>query len=316
VKGKNPELYSIFNSNVDSLLTKNIFATYVPIAASIYMTHKNVPNYYLRRDNSGLTIDKKKFDKLLEVKPEDLSKVKWNSEEKSRRFTKSIGSPGIDMVPTLNGNELTEFEVKLTVVPTHARKKVTEMIIRQNTQFNLAERICYYYFSLLKNDMDFNKLKLFVEKYWKLQKPFILHGLWKTVENTAELDKKNTMDVLCISDFAYLHILLSSPQEKGKDGNYVKTRIGRVVDLIIDWINEYKKHGKMTYKEATEGSKDHLKITLYPVDYHKDLKNIFYNLRLNFEDVMKIIPKKSIDGLGPERRFDASLLFTLAKKSV
>jgi len=315
VKDKQPLLFNIYKSNVDSVLTKNIFATYIPISASIYMSDNNIPNYYLTRDKNGLTIAKKKFEELLNVKPEDLSKIEWNSEERNSRFTKSRGSPGIDMVPILNGTELTELEVKLTVIPTHARKKVTEMIIRQNTQFNLAERLCYYYNSYLPNELNFEKLKQFVEKHWKLQTPFILHGLWKTVESTSELDKKNTMDVLCISDFAYLHMLLSLPQEKGKAGMKVKTRIGRVVDLIIKWINEYKKRDTLTYKEPTEGSKDHLKITLYPVDHHNDLKNVFYNLRLNFDDLMKIIPKKSIGGLGPERRLDASLIYTLAKKS-
>jgi len=314
MKNESAELYGIFQSNVSTVLTKNIFTTYVPISASIYMAEKNIENHYLSRNKTGLIVDKKKFDELLNIELSDLSKIQWKSEARNSRFTHSIGSPGIDMIPVLNGVELMELEVKLTVVPTHARQKVTEMIIRQNTQFNLAERICYHYYSLLKNDMDFDSLKQFVNKYWNLQKPFIIHGLWKTIESTSKLDKKNTMDVVCISDFAYLDMLLSSPQEKSRNGKTVKTRIGRVVDLIINWINEYKKNNTLTYKHDTEGSKDHLKITLYPVDYQEELKKIFYNLRLNFDDVQNIIPKKSLSGLGPERRFDSSLIFTLAQK--
>ena len=314
MKIKSLELYGIFQTNVSTVLTKNIFTTYIPISASIYMAQKKIVNHYLRRDENGLIIDKKKFNELLGIKLNDLNKITWKSEARNRRFSKSVGSPGIDMIPVLNDEELIELEVKLTVVPTHARQKVTEMIIRQNTQFNLAERICYHHYSLLNNKMNFDSLKQFVEKYWKLQKPFIIHGLWKTIESTSELDKKNTLDVVCISDFAYLHMLLISPQEKSRNGKAVKTRIGRVVDLIINWINEYKKHDAITYKGDTEGSKDHLKITLYPVDYQKELKKIFYYLRLNFNDVQKIIPKKSISALGPERRFDSSLIFTLAQK--
>jgi hypothetical protein len=314
MKVKSVELYGIHSSNVSTVLTKNIFTTYIPISASIYMANKNILNHYLRLNKTNLVIDNKKFNELLGISLNELNQIIWKSESKNSAFDKSIGSPGIDMVPVLNGKELLELEVKLTVVPTHAKNKITEMIIRQNTQFNLVERICYYHSSLLNTEMNFKTLKEFVNRYWNLQKPFIVHGLWKTIENKSELDKKNTMDVVCISDFGYLHMLLSSPQEKIHNGKSIKTRIGRVVDLIINWINEYVKYDKLTYKESTEGSKDHLKITLYPVDYQKDLKGFFYNLRLNFDDIMQIIPKESISQLGPERRFDSSLIFTLAQK--
>jgi len=95
----------------------------------------------------------------------------------------------------------------------------------------------------------------------------------------------------------------------------VKTRIGRVVDQIIEWINEFLQKDRITYKDPSQGSKDHLKITLYPVDYNEDLKNTFLNLKLNMEHVQKIIPKSSIEKLDPERRLDQSLLFSMIQQS-
>lgn len=308
-KPKAPELYGIRKTNQKTILTKNLFTIYLPISASIYMSDNNIQNLYLKREGSDLAISRAKFEELLGVGSSELPRISWNSEGRKREFNKSIRAPGIDMLPVLGSKELIELEVKLTVVPTHARKKITEMIVRQNTQFNFAERLCYYYDKFLDKNMNFNKLKRFLEENWKYQNPFIIHGLWKTKEKTPILDEKNTLDVMAISDFAYLHMLLSAPQKKGGE---VKTRIGRVVDLVIGWINEYKNRGSITYKGPSEGSKNHLKITLYPIDYKPELWNVFNNLRLSRGDLLKIVPEGSINALSPERRLDASLMFALS----
>ncbi|MBA7632095.1 hypothetical protein ES703_39637 [subsurface metagenome] len=309
---KDSELYGIKIINLETILTKNVFTTYLPISASIYMSDKGIPTTYLKREESGLVISQTRFEELLGIRSSDFSRISWNSEGRKSSFGKSIRAPGIDMLPVFGRRELIELEVKLTVVPTYAKEKTTEMIIRQNTQFNFAERLCYYYGDFFEKDMDFDKIKNFLEENWLRQNPFIVHGLWKTIRDTPKLDRKNTLDVVVISDFAYLHMLLSAPQTKGMITGAAKTRIGRVVDLIIGWINEYKNQGKMIYKGPLEGSKDHLKITLYPVDYKPELKSVFNNLRLSYEDLLKIVPKKSIKALSPERRLDASLYFALA----
>lgn len=311
---KEPELYRIYKTNVDTILTKNIFTTYLPISASIYMTDKGMKNPYLRVNKNGLAITHEKFEKLMGVKHSDLSDISWNSESRRREFKKSVRAPGIDMMPVLNGKDVIELEVKLTVVPTHAKNKLTEMIVRQNTQFNLTERLCYDYGDLFEDNVDLKQLKDFVEKNWKFQKPFIVHGLWKTKGSSPIFDEKNTLDVLLISDFAYLYMLLNSPLNKKLGKTMAKTRIGRVVDQILEWINEYKNDNKLTYKGPSEGSKDHLKITLYPVDYKPELKKIFTNLRLSLKDLLNIVPRVSIDSLDPERRLDTSLLFVELQK--
>ncbi|MAF44052.1 MAG: hypothetical protein CMI54_07820 [Parcubacteria group bacterium] len=84
----------------------------------------------------------------------------------------------------------------------------------------------------------------------------------------------------------------------------------------MQWLNEYSQHNKLTYLKQDQGSRDHLKITLYPYDFCGELKNIYLSPRLNFRDLLQIIPKKSIRKLSPERRLDASVLFTLASKEL
>ena len=86
MKNESAELYGIFQSNVSTVLTKNIFTTYVPISASIYMAEKNIENHYLSRNKTGLIVDKKKFDELLNIELSDLSKIQWKSEARNSRF--------------------------------------------------------------------------------------------------------------------------------------------------------------------------------------------------------------------------------------
>jgi hypothetical protein len=309
---RDDELYGIHDSNVPTVLTKNIFTTYLPIAASLYMMDNGIKQSYLKLGRSGLVIEEAAFDEIMATDAESLHTAVWNSSAKRASFDKSINPPGIDIIPVMNGEEFLEMEVKLTVVPTFNAEKVTEMIIRQNTQFCFAERLCYYHGSLFGRAVDKAGLIEFYKRNFNKQKPFIVHGLWKTTSG-KELDKQNTLDAMIISDFAYLYILLNSQLEKQQGGRMLKTRIGRIVDNIIGWINEFKQRGILTYREPAQGSKDHLKITLYLVDYKPELKEKFYNLRLGFDDLLKIVPSSSIAALSPERRLDATLLFTLAK---
>lgn len=186
------------------------------------------------------------------------------------------------------------------------------MIVRQNTQFNFAERLCYRYGQYLSTNPTLEELRQLIAEHQDIQQPFIIHGLWKTEGHDSKIDKEHALDVTVISDLAYLKILLSSKLEKNEKGSVVKTRIGRVVDLILKWIKEYKTHDKITYKEESQGSKDHLKITLYPVEHFEPLRSIYNNLRLTFDDLKQIVTSESIKKLSPERRLDGSIIFTLA----
>ncbi len=312
----NEELYGIKKTNVKTVLTKNIFTTYAPVSAAIYLEDHslNIP-YIFIKDNS-LQIEERPFSNLLGVDKNNLKEIRWKSECRNPTYDKSKNAPGIDMGAELDNSFVLEFEVKLTVVPTHAERKVTEMIVRQNTQFNFAERLCYRYGDFFSNNPTVDELNRLIEERSGDQLPFMLHALWKTKGHSSEIDRKNTFDVTMISDLAYLKILLSSSLEKTNKKSEVKTRIGRILNLILGWIKEFKTKGSLTYKEVGEGSKDHLKITLYPVDYHKGLKKIYNNLRINFEQLQTIVPAKSIKELSPERRLDASIIFTLANQGL
>lgn len=306
-------LYGInkFRVKKNDILTKNIFTNYVPISASIYLRDRGMEHHYLQVDAKGeLELAHKKFEDILGVKYSDLPNILWESPGRNKNHVKSIGAPGFDMMPYLGDRQLIELEVKLTVIPAFAEGIVTEMIVRQNTQFGFAERLCYDYDDLLRANMTLDDLRQFVKRASPRQKPFIVHGLWQTQGRKYTLHKKHTMDVMIISDIAYLKVLLGAPHLlHGK-----KTRVGRVLDLLTSWITEFKTKGTITYKGPKEGSKDHLKNTLYLVKHLQILRDVFCKLRLDIEDMKKIVPKESIQRLAPERRLDASLVFTLTEE--
>ena len=306
------ELYGISRHNVDSILTKNRFSTYLPISAAIYMSDMEMNLIYLSTENNNFTITSKSFQDLLGVTQEQLHQIEWYSQGRNSRHTASVNAPGMDMIPLFNNRELVELEVKLTVVPTHNRRKITEMIVRQNTQYSLAERICYHYNELLSTDVSLETLRNLVRQNWRLQKPFIIHGFWKTIEETSRLDLDHTFDVEVISDLAYLSILLNSTLYE--NGNL--TRIGRVLNDILGWINEFKDHRTITYKEEDQRSKDHLKNTIWLMDHASDLGRYLNSPRLNFEDIKRIVPMNSVEKLSPERRVDASIIYTLLMDQV
>ncbi len=302
------ELYGIEHTAVKTVLTKNIFTTYMPVSVAIYMDDKGLKIPYIYVHSGKLAIKEVPFSALLGIKKQDLSKVTWENEFRNPHHTKSIRPPGIDMAALIDNQPKAIFEVKLTVVPTHAERKVTEMIVRQNTQFSFIERLCYAFGEKLDSSPSIVKLNKIILTQENNQHPFILHALWKTKGHTHMIDENHAFDVSMISDLAYLKILLSAPLQKGT----AKTRIGRVIEHFLTWITEFKTKGKLTYKDIHQGSRDHLKITLYMTDYLPALAKLYYNLRLKMEDLQKIILPTSIKKLAPERRLDSSIIFTLS----
>lgn len=303
------ELFGIYHTNSEeSLMTKNVFTTFFPISAALYLSSKNRPVQYLLVRNNQLVSEEIMFENAIGVSRDDLRDISWDREIHPKKFKSSEHAPPVDMVPTLDGKQKLELEVKLTVVPTFANNKVTEMIVRQNTQFTFAERMVYYHKNAIDNvPVSTDTLRRAVRNSSESQKPFILHGLWQTVGTTGTLNEVNTADVFLISDYAYLWMILNSPLIR----NRTPTRIGRVENRIRTWIENYLETGVMRYKESSGQSVDHLKIALYPSDHLEELKGRYKRLRLGLKDLTTIIPKASIKKISPERRLDASILYTI-----
>lgn len=103
------ELYCIKKTNVNSVLSKNIFTTYVPISAAIYLDDNNKTLYYLNVHANNLRVSNKYFRELLGVTSEQLKSIKWLSESRNPAYNKSVRAPGIDMGSELEGNFLIEL---------------------------------------------------------------------------------------------------------------------------------------------------------------------------------------------------------------
>ncbi len=304
-------LYGIRKTNqTKSLMSKNVFPTFFPVAASLYLTDKGKPINYIHVRDGNLVTGHIGFADALQLDKNRLPDVIWHKEARPDRFGQSSYGPPADIVPVLDGKHGLEMEVKLTVVPTFSRPKVTEMVIRQNTQFTFTERLAYCHRDLLESiPVSLETLQRAVRNSDDVQLPFILHGIWQTMGNTHKLNKANTADVYMISDFAYLLMLLRIPQDR----NGIPTRVGRVIGRIRTWLTDYFETGALAYKSSSGQSVDHLKVSLYPSDHLEDLKASYYAMRLDLDDVKAIVPPQSILDISPERRLDASLAFTLCR---
>ncbi len=299
------ELFGIHQTNVDTVVSKNRFATFFPVSTALYLSSKDRPIKYLRINNGELDVTEIMFERAIGVDSDRLKDVHWNSETHPKLFDKSAEPPQMDMVPTLGGREMLEFEVKLTVVPTFNAQKITEMIVRQNTQFSLAERLAYRHRNLVDvRPVDEGTLRNML-RHEECQLPFILHGLWRTVGTNMVLHEFNATDVLFISDFAYVKILL----DKLGNNPSSSSRVAKVVRLIRSWIANYVENGTMRYKEK-KANVEHLKVTIYPTDHLGELKHHYRELRLPLKDVWNIVPEESIRKMSPERRLDAALFST------
>jgi hypothetical protein len=311
------QLYGLNHTNCDNgILSKNIFTDYLPVSVAIYMDDGRMPLNYIKvgdpdtgqmdlsEEPSGLIFEEINFSDLLDT-DQDLGDLNWKHEAHHEDFNSSFRAPGIDLVVEENGNDLIELEAKLTVTPHHRDDIATEMIVRQNTEFCLAERIVYYYGEKLSQNVDLDELEELVTSEDVEQHPFILHGIWKTEDRSPMLDINETIDVFVISDMAYLKMLFDSNLERGG----ARTRIGRVLDLIVEWINQYKQNGRMEYLREDQGSRDHLKVTLYPEKYKIGLEKKYRHPRLSLDDILEIVPEDSIEELSPERRLDNSLVY-------
>ncbi len=278
------------------------------------MEDNDIPLNYLRIANAQLDLTTIKFSEMLQINHDELSDITWNREKAPKIFKKSVNGPPMDVVPSLGNVELLEMETKLTVVPTHSTKQVTEMIFRQNTQFSLAERLVHRHPSLFDMiPITRDTLQKAIENSDNAQRGFILHGVWKTLARTSRLDKNNTLDVFVISDFAYLYMLLNLQQYSGKDKK-TPTRGSRIVDRIRSWINDHNDKGGMTYKISQEQSVDHLKTTLYPVRFLPELKDAYNNLRLDITAFKNIVPDHAVKHMSPERRLDMAAVMELIQR--
>lgn len=297
-------LYGINATNQMPIMTKNLFPTFFPVAAALYLGDMGKRVHYVCVKDGDLALDSVEFAAALCLNKDRLGDVVWHKDVHPDRFARSTHAPPADLVPVQDGRQGLEVEVKLTVVPTFSTSKVTEMVVRQNTQFTFAERLAYCHTDAVRDvPVTDNTLRRAIQNSESRQAPFILHGVWQTIGNTHRLNEKNTADIYMISDFAYLKILLNRPQRRGN----TPTRTGRVLDRIRSWLTSYFDTGEMVYKSSSKQSVDHLKVNIYPSDHLDELKTSYYDMRLNMDDIRAIIPVDSLRGMSPERRLDASL---------
>ena len=296
----NRELSCIYHTNVRTMMSKNNFPIFFPVATALRLSTRGIPIKYLAINNGELNVTEIRFDEALRFDLQRLSEIRWNSRTHPEEYIRSDNPPQIDMVPMYDRRQLLEFVVKLTEVRTGQRRHTTKINLNQNTLFSLAERLVHRYPNLIEGRPGTIETLHNITTDEESQLPFILHGLWKTLPNSMDIDQRNTADVFFISDFAYLKMLLD------KFDDNPNSRIGRILEMIRRWIEEFNQRGRIRYREDNSNV-EKIDITINPTKHLEELDDSYRNLRLNIEDIREIIPERSRQQVPPERRLDVAL---------
>lgn len=143
------------------------------------------------------------------------------------------------------------FECKTCIFPCHNKKQLFELIIRQN---NVA--------CCLRNVIQNNPTVQNLLEDDLVQNPYMLISLY---------DEKG-LKTFILSDMALIGMIY-------KHSITNKSNRSKVVwDAIMDMMKSYQTSGAITYKETKHSTVPHQKLTLYPVEFIKNLKRVIQDI--------------------------------------
>lgn len=348
---KKPSLYGINHSNRtnNDLWGKNQFNSSFPISLACYMRDTGCKAVYLHLNkNLEVEVSELSFDDIFQtkIKNDELYFAFESKYEPYQRFSRNdIGN--IDLViKDTNDNFLLPLEIKLTVLPDSGTSTKSEsewgseLVIRPATTkycaLGIAES-CQDDFKtirelfepigagiqdwgntveILANFTDMlDIIDDFQKDFYCCQKPLLMQPLWKT-QGQNPLLAENAFDIFIWSDFALSRLFLDNARNK-QDGKLVNRQMRSAARFFrsmyhvstsgkipLDRIYTEMSFGRQTDKEfAVNGS-----ITNKYMRSKRLLKPV-----MSKDVISKVILNGGEKLLKPERRFDQTLYFTVAK---
>ena len=235
------------------------------------------------------------------------------------------------------------LEVKLTALPDNAtaNKKASEygseLVIRTVTIIHLAINVIEIYkdnTDELKQELtdvyevkDFQDEKEVIKKMPKLyrtleeillkniqnQKPLVLQPIWKTIGKQAILEE-HSLDVFVWSDFALAKLFMDSTNLNGQKIDRYSRSIIWVLYLLKEYVEKGKIDSKDLYKKLTYGLQSD---KAFAANGNKTNKYMFceelLKPRIKTEEIKNIILGGGEKLLSPERRFDATIFYSVDK---
>lgn len=346
-------LFGIEHSNrsVDDHWGKNCFNSSFPTAMASYMLANSIPAIYIRLDiidgKPCVVADEISLSKAFNCGTKQPNELYFSFESVYQPYQQYSFDDidGIDLVvKDLNGNFLSPLEVKLTVLPTDSTSRQPEenwgceLVIRSATTSYCAlgmydsiktkscdirdifEDSCS---SIQMWDNDFEmthkmpqlceSINNFQKKYYKHQKPLLMQTIWKT-QGKSPLLADQAFDIVIWSDYAFSRLFIDGSDEIAP----TMKRPMRATARLARCLWELSKSGKIRvidiYRQMAFGNQTDKEFAIggskwrQYVQSNRILRPILPNTVVN-----NIIEPGNIQRLSPERRFDQTLYFTVAK---
>lgn len=244
---------------------------------------------------------------------------------------------------------LRALEIKLTVIPdntTHSKNPelwAPEIVFRPVTTkycalgiadaFSSDQSVIKKHFEKLglsiidwgnKNEM-YRRIPEIVEtidsfeiNHYRKQKPLIMQPIWRTKGKSPHLEE-HAFDIFIWSDYAFTRLFLDNSVINTSSGKEIEiTRQMRSTLRLARFLYEYGRAGNVQLQQIYTN----MAFGLQTDKEFASAGNITYKymncdrLRkpiLKSEVITKIIPEDKLKELSPERRFDQTLYFTIAK---
>lgn len=236
-------IYSI--PDTDCNINENKLKSLIPIAGIRHNLDSNIIPPYIRVSGKEFIVETLPIEQLKSFFYSD-TPIETEKVEKSDTF-KHFPPSDLFLHPR-------HFECKTCIFPCHFKKKLFELIIRQN---NVA--------CCLRNVIENNPtIEEIVEGDNDIvQSPYMLISLY---------DEEGLKNFI-LSDVALLVMIY-------KHSITNKSNRSKIVwDAIMDMLKSYKESGTITYKEDKRSTVPHQKITLYPVEFIDNLQSVIQDIQ-------------------------------------
>lgn len=346
-----PSLYGIKQSNRlgENLWGKNQFNSTFPASLACYMRDKKINPVYLRVNKKlDVVSEEISFDDVFRSKKTN-ENLYFDFESKYTPYQNySYDDIGvIDLVIRDREQYLRPLEVKLTVVPDNSTyndnenkwgaelvirpvstlysalgiaHRIINKVIQQKKLREILEPVCSKIQHWDNNqEMIFQRKSLllslddFQKEFIDFQEPFLMQPIWKTNGKSPILNE-NAFDIFIWSDFALCRTFLDKSQNNLQNISRLMRSSARLARILYSLSMSTKINIKNIYTEMSFGHQTDKEFAINGIAIRKYIQSERLTRPILSNKIVKeIILNGGEKKLSPERRFDATIFFTIAK---
>lgn len=346
-------LFGIEHSSrtVDDHWGKNCFNSSFPTATACYMMEHNIPAIYIKLDNIDgelkVVADVIPINEVFNCAGKKPGELYFSFEtifEPYQQYSFDT-IDGIDLVvKDLNGNFLSPIEVKLTVLPDNTTcdkpedQWGSEIVIRSATtsycalgMFDSVKQHSRHIREIFEDtcssiqmwDNDFEvthktqhlckSINTFQKEYYKNQKPLLMQTIWKT-KGKSPLLADQAFDIVVWSDYAFSRLFVDHSDEPAEKMSRPMRATARLARCLWELSRSGIIRVNDIYRQMAFGNQTDKEFSISGIKWKRYVVTDRTTRPILPSDVVnEIIEGGYIQKLSPERRFDQTLYFTVAK---